>query len=538
MKNKRRDAVISVVLATAIAIFINILATDLFYRLDFTKGGLYTISSSTKEILSKLNDDVEIKFYVSEELPPKVLPIKRNVLDLLTEYERYGGGKVTLSILYPEKSADIEKDARSAGIQKVQLNVIGQNKEELQAAYMGIVLFFKDKMETLPVVLSVNDLEFQLTSLILKLAKDKKERITFLNSKPQLPPDLDPQMRAQLAAQMPQSYSINQDTQAVAQALRELYHVEEIRLEKGESFKEDTKIVVLHEPANLSGWEKFAVDQFLMKGGKVIVLQSGMKVSQQGFAQEKQSNYDDMFKSYGFDIQKNMVMDVYNYSVMIPQGNMRYLAPYPLWIKIPPENISSDLPESIRNAGTLAFTYTSSINLNKVEDIDYKSIVKSSGKSWAQSSMVMLDPSAIKEPSMSDLKVFDLAVLGQGKFKSAFTKETLPEEAKDRASDLIEKGIADGAVFYIAAPEFILDRTVQNFQSNGIFFINMVDYLTNSTDLVNIRSRGQGFVHISPEITDNAKNIIKWTGTLLVPFIVIVFGLIRMISRNRRSGRA
>lgn len=538
MKNRKKDAVISVVLATLIVVFVNILATDFFYRLDFTRGGLYTISSSTRNILSKLSDEIEIKFYVSEELPPKVLPIKRNVLDILTEYERYGNNKVTLSVLYPEKNADIEKDARNAGIQKVQLNVIGQNKEEVQSAYMGAVLFFKDKMETLPVVLSINDLEFQLTSLILKLTKEKKERITFLNSKPQLPPNLDPQMRAQLAAQMPQSHSINEDTQAVAQALREMYHVEEIRLEKGLNFKDDTKVVILHEPANLSDWEKFAVDQFLMKGGKVIVLQSGMKVTQQGFAQEKQSNYDDMFKNYGFEIVRNMVHDAYNYSVMIPQGNMRYLSPYPLWIKVSPEQISSELPDSIRNAGTLGFTYSSSLNINKVDGVEYRIIAKSSGKSWAQSGMVTLDPSSIQEPSMSDLKVFDLAVLGQGKFKSAFTKETLPADAKEKESDFIEKGVADGAVFYIAAPEFILDRNIRNFQSNGIFFINMVDYLTNSTELVNIRSRGQGFVHISPEITDNAKSVIKWTGTLLIPFIVIVFGLIRMITRNRRSGRA
>ncbi|MGI6395178.1 MAG: GldG family protein [bacterium] len=536
MKNRKKNAIISIVLATAIVIFINILATDFFYRIDFTKSGLYTISSSTKSVLSKLTEETEIKFYVSEELPPRVLPIKRNVLDLLTEYERYGNGKVKLSVLYPEKSAEIEKDAQNAGIQKVQLNVIGENKEEVQTAYVGIAVFFKDKMETIPVALSVSDLEFQLTSLILKLTKEKKERVTFLNSKPQLPPDLDPQMRAQLAAQMPQSYSINEDTQAVAQALRELYIVEETRLDEGVNFKDDTKVVVLHEPASLSEWEKFAVDQFIMKGGKVIVLQSGMKITQQGFAQEKQLNYEDLFKNYGFEVQKNMVFDAYNYSVMIPQGNMRYLAPYPLWIKVSPEQIASNIPESIRNVGMLAFMYTSSIDLNRVDGVNYFSVIRTSGKSWAKSNMVMLDPSAIKEPSADDLKVFDLAVLGQGKFKSAFTKETIPKEAQE--SDFIEKGIDDGAIFYIAAPEFILDRTMRNFQSNGIFFINMVDYLTNSTDLINIRSRGQGFVHISPEITDSTKGVIRWTGTLLIPLLVIAFGFFRMISRNKKSGRA
>ena len=538
MKKGKRDAVIAAILVTAIVIVINIICSENFIRADFTKGKIYTISDSTKDILSHLDEKIRLKFYVSEELPPKVLPIKRNVLDLLTEYERYGEGNLKLSVLYPEKDESIEKDALSAGIQKVQLNVIGQNKEELQAAYMGIVLYYQDKMETIPVVMSINDLEFRLTSLILKMTKEKKEKIVFLKPAYGLPEGLDPQMRAQLQAQMPQSHSIYQDTRAVGNALGEMYDVQEKKFEKGMLIDDDVTVLIINDAAKLSDWEKFAVDQYLMKGGKIIVTQAGMKINQQMFGQPAQFNFDDQFKNYGFSLEKNMVFDLHSYSVMVPQGNMRYLAPFPLWIKVAPEQLAEDLPDSYKDVGTLGFTFASSITVNGQDGVKYRPIVKTSGKSWAETTMVIADPTRINAPDESRMKVFDLAVLGEGKFKSAYTKDSIPEEIKALVGDPIEKAVKEGSVLMFGSADFILDKTIGNFRSNGLFFFNMIDYLTNSTELVGIRNRGSGFTFISPEITDGIKSVIKWVGTLLLPILIVIFGVARMILRNRRSGRA
>lgn len=537
MKKGKRDALISALLVTAIVIIINIICSENFVRADFTKGQIYTISDSTKDIISKLNDKIRVKFYVSEELPPKVLPIRRNVLDLLTEYERYGEGNFKLSVLYPEKDQAIEKDALSAGIQKVQLNVIGQNKEELQAAYMGVVLYYQDKMETMPVVMSINDLEFQLTSLILKMTKEKKEKIVFLKPAYGMPDGLDPQMRAQLQAQMPQSHSIYQDTRAVGNALGEMYDVEEKKLEKGSFLSEDTTVLVINDAAKLTDWEKYAVDQYLMKGGKIVVTQSGMKINQQMFAQPAQNNYDDLFKNYGFTLEKNMVFDLNSYSVMIPQGNMRYLSPFPLWIKVAQGQLAKDLPDSYKDVGTLGFTFASSISVDEKEGVKYRKIAETSGKSWTEDSMVVADPARIKAPEESAMKVLDLAVLGEGKYSSAYTKNSIPEGIKEQAGDPIEKAMKEGAILFFGAGDFILDRTIGNFKSNGLFFINMIDYLTNSTELVGIRNRGRGYTFISPDITDGAKGLIKWTGTLLLPILIVIFGVTRMILRNKKSGR-
>ncbi|HDT11900.1 MAG TPA: hypothetical protein ENN58_04095, partial [bacterium] len=282
----------------------------------------------------------------------------------------------------------------------------------------------------------------------------------------------------------------------------------------------------------------FAVDQFVMKGGKLIVLQSGLQISNQGFAQARNINYSDLLETYGLKLNQDMVFDLFNYSVMVPQGNIRFMTPYPLWIKVPPEQIDSEFPDSIRNSGTLGFSFASSITLNEVDGVKYRKVAQSSGNSWNESGMVVLDPTQIKAPSKSEFKVYDLAILGEGKFKSHFTQETLPEIIKEKNDNFVKEASAGASVLLISSPEFILDRTMRNFRSNGIFFLNIVDYLTNSTELMDIRSRGQGYTFINPKLSEIAKGIIKWTGILFMPVLVVIFGIIRMVWRNKLSGRS
>ncbi|HOW51424.1 MAG TPA: GldG family protein [bacterium] len=535
MKRRKIDALIAIVLVTGIVLFANILSSYWFFRLDLTRGSIYTVSDSTKKLLTELKSPIHLKFYISDELPPRVLPVKRDILDILKEFENYGKGNVELSILVPEKDLNIEEDAKKAGIEKVNLNVIGKNKEEVQAIYMGIAVYYQEKSEILPVVMGIKDLEYQLTSAVIKLTREKQDTIVFLNKEVKLPEGLDPQMMAQIQNQLPPSHSITKDTMAVAQALREQYAVEEVQLKDGDQLPAGTKVLVIHEADNLTDWEKYVADQFVLNGGSLVILQSGIKFQQQMMGQERRINYGNMLESWGLKLQGNMVFDAYNFPALIPSGNMRYLQPYPLWIKVGDKQMAPELPGFLREIGTLAFTFSSSIDVTEKEGVTYTIVAKSSGKSWEQKGAVMGMPDQITEPPSSDFKTFNLAVLASGLFPSSFTAGALP--AKADAATFAAKGKTPGQVLLIGTPEFILDRNIRNFQSNGMFFINMMDHLTNSTELAGIRSRDQGYVFIDADITDAKKEIIRWTGTLLMPLLVILFGIIRMMMRNKRSGR-
>ncbi len=535
MKKRKLDAILSIIFVSLIVVLINFVGSFYFVRADFTKNKIYTISNSTKKILKNLDDKLHIKFYVSKNLPPRVLPIKRNVQDLLDEYENYGNGKVDVSILEPEKNKDIENDAKTAGISPVQLNVIGANKEEVQSVYIGIAIYYKDKTKSIPVVMSISNLEYQLTSNILKLTQKNKEHIVFLDKSAKLPPNLNPQMRAQLMAKLSQGHSIYKDSRAIAKALEEQYSVSEKKLKDGEQIEDNTSVLIINGADKLTKWEQYAIDQYLMKGGNVIFLDSGMKLTPQMLGQPKDINYLNMLAKYGLILKKNFVFDLYNYPVMLPtSNNMNYLTPFPLWIKVSPKQLGKDLPNAIKSVGALGFTFASSVETEPKEGIKYLTIASTSGKSWAREDTVFVNPDKIIKPEPSELQVYKLAVLAQGKFSSAFNKNSLPKNAK--SSDFIEKAKKKGSVLLIGDSAFITDRSVRNFNANALFFLNLTDYITNNNALTGIRSRGSGIVPINP-MSDEKKEIIKWIGILLIPFFVILFGIIRMFFRKKLAGR-
>src|SRR3989338_8157740 len=89
MKNNTKQAI----LLSAIGIFIvvHLLLSFVTLRLDLSKGAAYTLSKSSKNILRELESPITITIYTSSNLPPRITPIKRDVIDLLREYERAGG---------------------------------------------------------------------------------------------------------------------------------------------------------------------------------------------------------------------------------------------------------------------------------------------------------------------------------------------------------------------------------------------------------------------------------------------------------------
>ncbi|MFO7735068.1 MAG: GldG family protein [bacterium] len=536
MKNTdKTKAIVNIVILTAIIIFVNMLASEFFFRLDFTENKRYTISDSTKELLRGLDSSVTLKFYISEDLPTRVLPVERDIRDTLEEYRRYGGGNVQLSVLVPEKDEDIEQDAQKLGIQQAQVNVVGENRQEAQNIYMGISMHYLDKSEVIPVVTNVNDLEYQLTSRILKLSVEDKKKIVFLDKTLEYPQGIDPAMKQQLMQQMGPSHSINEDMRFIAKQLKEQYIVEEKAVKEGQSLPENTETLIINGPSNLTEWEKYIIDQHLVAGGKVVLLKSAMKIAQGAMAQADQLNYADLLASYGITINNNYVMDQNNYSAMIPSGNSRYVMPFPLWVKVSPRQISEDLPETVRDVGALGFTFASSISINEKENLSYMAIVESSSESWTREGTVVIDPQNLEPSNSESTRPHKLAVLVQGKFPSSFDENSVPESAS--ADSFAEKGSEEGALFVLGSSEFMLDHIAQRFSSNILFFQNMIDYLSNNDVLTGIRSRRKSLPPVDPDLSDTVKNVIKWLGTILMPLMVIIFGISRMFMRKSISGR-
>ena len=126
----------------AILVAINIVATFLPFKLDFTANRVFTINKVTKDIAKNLKDEVEIKVYLSETLPSRLLPLKQDLKDTLSLYNRLG--KVKITYIDPKQDQKIRQEAYTDGVSPLRLSEVGSTKLEVSEAYFGLVV--KSKM--------------------------------------------------------------------------------------------------------------------------------------------------------------------------------------------------------------------------------------------------------------------------------------------------------------------------------------------------------------------------------------------------------
>ena len=159
-----------------IVALINFLSSRRFIRADLTADKRYTISQSTKSVLDRLDDIVTIDVYFSRQ-PPRVAQIRQSVRDMLDEYRAFSKN-LEINFIDPATGDEaLKQKLRFMGIPEVQVNVIEKDKAELANVYMGIAILYEDKKEVLPVVQTTSNLEYDLTSAILKVTSTEVKTV-------------------------------------------------------------------------------------------------------------------------------------------------------------------------------------------------------------------------------------------------------------------------------------------------------------------------------------------------------------------------
>ena len=171
---------VEVIIVVAILAIVNLISLNFFARADLTENKRYSISQSTKDVLRELDDVINIKVYFSKKLPPYLTTLTRQVRDVLDEYRAYAGRNLVIYFEDPTDDPELQRRVHSLGIPPVQLNIIEKDKAEVMNAYLGIAVLFEDRSEVIPVVQNANNLEYDLTSAIVKVASDERRTVGFL----------------------------------------------------------------------------------------------------------------------------------------------------------------------------------------------------------------------------------------------------------------------------------------------------------------------------------------------------------------------
>ena len=157
-------------------ILLNLISRDNFHRFDLTDNKKFSLSPSSKTIVSKLNDRLTIKVYFSDDLPSELGNTRRFLQDILEEYQALSDD-VSFFFHAPESDTELEEQARKDGIQPVQMQALENDQMVVKKVYLGMVLLFENKKEIIPLIQSTAGLEYMISTKIKSLINIDKKTI-------------------------------------------------------------------------------------------------------------------------------------------------------------------------------------------------------------------------------------------------------------------------------------------------------------------------------------------------------------------------
>jgi len=340
LASRRGVAVAVLVLIVLMVASANIVAARfLTSRLDLTAEHLYTLSQGTRNTLAKIDEPITLRFYYSTRLGDEVPSYgvyAQRVRELLDQYVAAAHGKIRLEVYNPQAFSDVEDRAVAFGLKGVPLDAQGEQVYFGLAATNStddqqVIAFFAPERERF--------LEYDLTKLIHALAFPRKTVIGLMTTLP-LEGDMMAMMRGRPSQPM-----------AVIEQLQQLDRVKPLASDI-DAIPADIDVLMLVHPQNLSEKTLFAIDQFVLKGGKALVFVDPLSELQASHPSQlnppgspTSSNLERLFRSWGFEVpSKTVVGDRRNaqrVGVPVPGRGTRPLD-YIAWINLQAANLNRD----------------------------------------------------------------------------------------------------------------------------------------------------------------------------------------------------
>ncbi len=506
----RRDLVV-LALAIVVVLFVfNFLSSRHFIRVDLTEGNEYTLSDSTRNILENLDDVVNIKIYFSKDLPPALMMLRRDVDDLLSEYQTYAIGKIKVQYVDPQETQQIEGQIQMMGIPPVQVNVVEKDKHELVKLYLGMTVAHEDRREILPVVQNTLNLEYDLTAAILQVTQKERPVVKWWTRGDGL------------------AYK------NIQEMLKRRYTVQEIADGDLDLVPTRDALLVLAVSADLTEAELFAIDQYLMGGGKVLFLVDRARIANKlQVLPTEVPNVVSWLSHFKIDVKDRLLLDRSNSYAAFSGGHITYQVPYPYFVKVRSDGFDPDSP-IVSDLDTLIFPWVSPIELGvSKKDSGVSSVVLAESSIFnkpAELSESLLPEKAGLALGRTRSEPRPLVVLTSGKLTSAFGDGGMVSPVP--GSDVL-KISENGQLMVIGNTRFVQDRFVAQFRPNTIFFENAVDSMAMGGQLIGIRSKGVTDRPIE-ELSPAAIAGVKYSNILGPSLLLVAVGLI-IIFLNRQK---
>src|SRR3954469_23567323 len=262
MKRKQFEtflySTIGIVAMVLILIAINFIASRARARVDLTSEKAYTLSPGTRAILAKLDTPVQIRFYCTKNanaMPVFLTTYAQRVEDLLGEYRQASKGQIEIQRLNPEPDSDAEDSARLDGVEAQQLRT-GER------VYLGLSVGMLDQKQAIPFLTPDRErlLEYDISRAIARVTTTEKPVIGVMSPLP---------VMGEMNSMMMQRGQNGPPPWAFMAELKRDFNVKQVEL-TADKIPDDIKVLLVIHPKNLSDITQYALDQFIMRGGKLV----------------------------------------------------------------------------------------------------------------------------------------------------------------------------------------------------------------------------------------------------------------------------
>ena len=488
---------IGVAAVALILLAFNLIAAQARQRVDLTAERAYTLSPGTRAILAKVDTPVQIRFYCTKNastMPVFLSTYAPRVEDLLGEYRQASKGKIDVQRLNPAPDSDAEDSARLDGVE-------GQQLRTGEKVYLGLSVAMLDQKQALSFLAPDRErlLEYDISRAIARVMTTEKPVIGVMSPLPVMG-ETNP-MAARMQQQRPQP-----PWAFISELMRD-FNVQQID-PAVEKIPDSVRVLLVIHPKGYSDNTQYLLDQFILRGGKLIAFVDPLCALDRPPAQPGQmppissSNLDKLFKAWGLTFDAGKVIADMEHVAKLQEG------PNPAVLTLNDTSINKD-DVVTANTDNLLLAFAGTFSGSPAEGLAETVLLKSSKRSGLVDNMTASFAPAQMVGSLSLTGVeYPMAIRLSGKFKSAFpdgkpkaatSPDAKPEEKpapaglKESAepSTVILVGDADMIQDPVSVREIqaIGQRLVMPLNGNLSFGQSMVEQLAGDSNLIAVRSR-------------------------------------------------
>ena len=576
-KNLKKNQIVAFLVTVAIVVLINVIGSYVFTRFDLTSEKRYTLSPTTKEILSGLDDYVYFKVYLEGDFPAGFKKLRRETKEMLDEFRAYSKF-IDYEFINPSESgneAEIKETYNQlyrAGLNPTDLNVQNSDGSSKQMViWPGALVSYRNNTEIAIDLLenqigqkseealnaSMQNLEFRLIDAVKKVTRLEKPFVAIIEGHG----EWGEQEMYDITQTLSQKYNV--ERKAIDGKIDALMHRTQDTTRDVKVFPSYDAIIIAKPMQPFDEKDKFLIDQYIMHGGKVLWLvepvfatMDSLQNQESTIGIEQDLNLDDMLFKYGVRLNRDLLLDLTCASLPIRTGQVGGQAQleYFRWYYFPLLQAASEHP-MVRNMNAIKADFVSSMDATtSANGIEQIPLLKTSSYTKVSGVPVFISLAMLRQAPdqrMFNSKGKNVAYLLKGSFPSLYANRVPQEIVDDQATDFMEESVPT-AMIVVADGDLIrnqidirtrkplplgFDQYTGITYTNKEFIENAISYLVDGEGLIDIRSRELKIRLL--DATKVSKERVKWQviNTLVPIAVIILLGLVMAFVRKKKYSK-